>query len=168
MDFYASLGPLILGSRLRRASEYYIAEVNKVYQQEGITFDASWFPVFLLLSERSRISLRDIADTLQVSHSAVSQLVGNLKRQQLVETEVSEKDARSQLVKLSVQGNDVLLRITPIWDAISAAFAALVHEEASIAALFEGITAMERACAGRALADRITDRMAATRTTFTR
>ena len=157
MDLYHALGPLILGSRLRRMSEYFIAEVNKAYQKQGIAFDASWFPVFYLLSEKQPVSIRDIADTLQVSHSAVSQLVGNLKRRQLVYTEISTADARRQVVRLSDHGQELLQRITPIWEAISAVFTQLQDQHEAMAYLLPGIAAMERLFAEKPLSIRITE-----------
>ena len=156
-DIYHALGPLILGTRLRRMSEYFIAEINKAYQKQGITFDASWFPVFYLLSEKQPVSIKDIADALQVSHSAVSQLVGNLKRRQLVHTEVSPDDARRQVVSLSDHGQELLQRITPIWEAISAVFTQLEGQHEAMAYLLPGITAMERIFAEKALSTRITE-----------
>src|SRR5690606_41644183 len=63
------------GSRLRRVSEYFIAEVNKVYEYHGIEFEAGWFPLFFLLSTREELSIKAISATLSVSHSASSQLV---------------------------------------------------------------------------------------------
>ncbi|MFC3197890.1 MarR family winged helix-turn-helix transcriptional regulator [Parapedobacter deserti] len=156
MDFYHSLGPLMLGSRLRRTSEYFIAEINKVYHEQGIVFDASWFPVFYILSEKQPVSIKEIAGRLQVSHSAISQLVGNLKRKQLVDTEVSGEDARRQLVRLSPKGQELLQRITPVWTAISAAFSQLAHENVQTETLFQGIAALEQAFTETALSDRIT------------
>ncbi len=41
MNFYQNLGYLVLGSRLRRLSEAFLSEINRVYQNEGIDFDAS-------------------------------------------------------------------------------------------------------------------------------
>ncbi|HAO49511.1 MAG TPA: MarR family transcriptional regulator, partial [Runella sp.] len=67
MNFYQKLGGLILGSRLRRLSEYFLSEVNKVYAEKGIAFDASWFSMFYLISKNEHISLIDIAETLEVS-----------------------------------------------------------------------------------------------------
>ena len=54
MNFYEELGYLVLGSRMRRLSEAFLSEINKTYQSAGISFDASWFPVFYLLSKKSR------------------------------------------------------------------------------------------------------------------
>jgi hypothetical protein len=46
MNFYENLVYLVFGSRLRRLSETFLADVNKIYQAQDITFDASWFPIY--------------------------------------------------------------------------------------------------------------------------
>lgn|SRR5690554_3366834 len=155
MDIYEALGPLIFGSRLRRLSEHFIAEVNKAYHEQGIHFDASWFPVFYLLSKNPAISIRELSDTLQVSHSAVSQLISNLKRRRLVDSTASGNDARRQLVQLSADGMALLHRIKPIWDAISSVFMQMQNEDEAIAHLIPGITAMEQLFSEKALSERI-------------
>lgn len=155
MDIYATLGPLILGSRLRRLSEQFISEVNKVYQEQDIPFDASWFPVFYLLSENPAVSIRELSDTLQVSHSAVSQLITGLKRRGLVDSTVSDNDARRQLIHLSPDGQVLLQRITPIWKAISAAFLEMEGQDNTVSRLIPSITAMERLFAEQPFSKRI-------------
>ncbi len=155
MDFYQSLGPLILGSRLRRLSEYFIAEINKVYQEQNIVFDASWFPVFYILSQSHPVTIKDIADQLQVSHSAISQLVSNLKRRQLVETEVSAEDARRQLVTLSATGQALLDKATPIWAVITEVLMQLDNQHQAVSSLLCNVTAIEQAFSEKGLSERI-------------
>jgi DNA-binding MarR family transcriptional regulator len=113
-NIYQELGFLILGSRLRRMSEYFLAEVNKVYQQMDIPFEAGWFPIFYILSKEGSISLRSVADELMISHSAVSQLVKNLKDRGLILTICDPQDRRSQLITLSEQGKLLLKELRPI------------------------------------------------------
>lgn len=117
-NIYQELGFLILGSRLRRMSEYFLAEVNKVYQKEGINFEAGWFPLFFILSRQRAASLKAVSDELMISHSAVSQLIKSLKEKALVETVSDPKDKRSQLIKLSPSGKSLLKRLKPIWEVI--------------------------------------------------
>lgn len=155
MDIYQTLGPLILGSRLRRLSEQFISEVNKVYQEQGIHFDASWFPVFYLLSERPAISIRELSNALQVSHSAVSQLISNLKRRQLVDSTASDDDGRLQLIQLSTEGLALLCTIRPIWESILHTFVQMCDQNEAIAHLLPSITAMERLFAEKAFSERI-------------
>ena len=160
MSFYPSLGYLVFGSRLRRLSEYFLMEVNKVYEQAGIPFEASWFPVFYVLSKQQPIPLIDIADTLEVSHSAISQLVTGLRKKGLVKTAPCPDDGRRQLVMLSKKGEELLQQVQPIWVAITAAMTQVVEGHKQSRQLLEGIAQVEQAVQSIPLAERITAELA--------
>src|SRR4051812_49279825 len=159
MSFYSSLGYLVFGSRLRRLSEYFLMEVNKVYEQSGIAFDASWFPVFYILSKQQNIPLTDIAEQLEVSHSAVSQLVTGLKKKGLIETAPCPDDGRRQLVMLTDKGETLLQEVQPVWDAISLAMTALTETQRQSKLLLEAITQVEKAVQQEPLSTRILSSM---------
>lgn len=156
MSFYSSLGYLVFGSRLRRLSEYFLMEVNKVYEQSGIAFDASWFPVFYILSKQQNIPLTDIAEQLEVSHSAVSQLITGLKKKGLVKTGPCADDGRRQLVMLSKKGEELLQQVQPVWNAITLAMTDLT---ASQQQLLDAITKVEKAVQQEPLSTRIISSM---------
>lgn len=155
MSFYPKLGYLIFGSRLRRLSEYFLAEVNKVYAQSGIAFDASWFPLFYLLSEGKQLTLMDIAQELEVSHSAVSQLITNLRGKELVTTTRCAEDGRRQLVELTRKGAALLDQVLPVWKAIGHAMEGLVMEDPQSRKILEAIGAVERSVSEDPLSARI-------------
>lgn len=143
MKFYQELGFLILGSRLRRFSEYYLAEINKIYKERDIPFDASWFPVFYILAREKSTGIKAISDELMVSHSAISQLIKNLKQKKLVTTFPSEEDKRHQMVKLSTGGENMLHQLKPVWEDISQSFKQICKEEKEAATLLPALLAME-------------------------
>jgi DNA-binding MarR family transcriptional regulator len=155
MSFYASLGYLVFGSRLRRLSEYFLMEVNKVYEQSGIAFDASWFPVFYILSRQQNIPLIDIAEQLEVSHSAVSQLITGLKKKGLVKTAPCPDDGRRQLVMLSKKGEELLQQVQPVWGAITEAMKELTEEHKQSRLLLEAVSQVESAVQETPLSVRI-------------
>ncbi|NSL88060.1 MarR family winged helix-turn-helix transcriptional regulator [Chitinophaga solisilvae] len=155
MSFYQSLGYLVFGSRLRRLSEYFLMEVNKVYEQAGIPFDASWFPVFYLLSKHQSMPMIDIAEQLEISHSAVSQMVTNLKKKGLLKTTPCKEDGRRQLVAFSKKGAEMLQQIQPVWEAISAAMETLVSENKQTQHLLAAIAQIEQAVQQQPLSARI-------------
>jgi DNA-binding MarR family transcriptional regulator len=155
MSFYASLGYLVFGSRLRRLSEYFLMEVNKVYEQAGIAFDASWFPVFYILSRQQNIPLIDIAEQLEVSHSAVSQLITSLKKKGLVKTAPCPDDGRRQLVMLSKKGEELLQQVQPVWEAITVAMKELTEENKQSRQLLEAVWQVESAVQSMPLSARI-------------
>jgi len=143
MNLYQSLGYLVLGSRLRRLSEAFLAEINRAYQNEGIDFDASWFPVFYLLSKNDALSIKELSEQIEVSHPAASQLITNLKNRGLVTSATCADDGRRQLVTLTDSGRTLLKQILPVWDAISQAMTQLVDTDAISQQLLPAITAVE-------------------------
>jgi len=155
MSFYPSLGYLVFGSRLRRLSEYFLMEVNKVYEQAGIPFDASWFPVFYLLSKQQPVPMIDISEQLEISHSAVSQMVTNLKKKGLLKTTPCKEDGRRQLVAFSKKGEELLQQIQPVWDAITEAMNELVMENKQSQQVLAAIAQIEQSVQQKSLAERI-------------
>ena len=159
MAFYPSLGYLVFGSRLRRLSEYFLMEVNKVYEQQGIAFDASWFPVFYLLSQHQPVSLIEIADQLEISHSAVSQMITNLKKKGLVKSTPCKEDGRRQQVVFSKKGEEMLQQIQPIWTAITAAMDELVSAHKQSQQVLAAIAQIEQSVQMKPLSERIKEQL---------
>ncbi|MCO5933955.1 MarR family winged helix-turn-helix transcriptional regulator [Mucilaginibacter sp. RB4R14] len=143
MNLYKSLGYLVLGSRLRRMSETFLAEINRIYQNEGIEFDASWFPVFYLLSNNDSLSIKELSKQTEVSHPAASQLITNLKNRKLVETTTHADDGRRQMVQFTDKGRELLKQILPVWEAITAGMNELEASDAKIAEILPAISALE-------------------------
>lgn len=155
MNLYHSLGYLVLGSRLRRLSEGFIAEINRAYQNEGINFDASWFPVFYLLSKNEALSIKELSEQTEVSHPAASQLITNLKTRKLVTTTTAADDGRRQMVTLTESGHRLLKQILPVWDAILLAMDELMVRDQACKDLLPAISALENSFRSVNLSDRI-------------
>lgn len=155
MDFYQSLGFLILGSRMRRLSDYMLSEINKVYQEEGLEFEARWFPLFYVLDQEEKISIRDLSTRMQISHSAVSQLVSHLKKRGLMSSHTSPDDGRKQLIRLTRDGERLLTQIKPIWSSMIRAIEEITFEDRDMEVLLKGLTAAEEGFARNGLSKRM-------------
>jgi DNA-binding MarR family transcriptional regulator len=164
MNFYESLGHLVLGSRLRRLSEAFLSEINKTYQAAGIEFDASWFPVFYLLSKNGSLSIKELSDITGVSHPAASQLVTNLKSKKLLKTTTCTDDGRRQLVQLTKAGHALLERILPVWEALSLTMEELVTAEPECQHLLPAITALEKTFRSVNLSEKIGQKLSTLQT----
>jgi len=162
MNFYQNLGYLVLGSRLRRLSESFLSEINRAYQLEGIDFDASWFPVFYLLSKNESLSIKDLSEQIEISHPAASQLITRLKNKDLVVATTCADDGRRQLVQLTDNGKALLARILPVWEAVSQAMEQLVSTDAGCRELLPAITSLENTFKDINLASRISEKLSAT------
>jgi DNA-binding MarR family transcriptional regulator len=155
MNFYESLGFLVLGSRLRRLSETFLADVNRVYMEHQLKFDASWFPVFYILSKQKQVSIRHIADELAVSHSAISQLVSSLQEKGLVKTTASADDGRKKVVTFTAKGQKLQQQIEPVWNALTKAMEELAKEGSHSKHFLKAIGEMEAGLASASLFERV-------------
>ncbi|MHB8209404.1 MarR family winged helix-turn-helix transcriptional regulator [Mucilaginibacter sp.] len=159
MNLYQNLGYLVLGSRLRRLSEAFLSEINRAYQNEGIDFEASWFPVFYLLSKNESLSIKELSEQIEVSHPAASQLITGLKNKKLVTSITSADDGRKQLVQLTDSGKQLLTQVIPVWEAVNIAMEQLVAGEPGCNELLFSITALENTFKRTNLAGLITDKL---------
>jgi DNA-binding MarR family transcriptional regulator len=159
MNFYESLGYLVLGSRLRRLSETFLGDVNRIYSSHKLKFDAAWFPVFYILSRQQSVSIKDIADELVISHSSVSQLVSALQQKGLIKTTTATDDARKKVVEFTAKGKKLQQQIEPVWKALSQAMEELVNEGKHSKALLKAIGETEQLMAEKSLFDRVTQIM---------
>ena len=115
MNFYQDLGFLVFGSRLKRLGNTFINDVNRIYKNHKIQFDASWFPVFYILSQKDEVSIKEISNSLKVSHSAISQLASSLQEKGLIKSVTSKIDARHKNIMLTAKGRKLLAPAASVW-----------------------------------------------------
>ena len=155
MSFYQQLGLLVFGSRLKRLGESFISDVNKIYKSQNIQFDASWFPVFYILSQKEEVSIKEIADDLNVSHSAISQLITNLQQKGLIKSVVSKIDARHKAITFTTKGEKLLTKIQPVWNALQQSMEQLVNENIQSKKILEALSAMEKSLQKESVFERV-------------
>jgi len=155
MNFYQQLGFLVFGSRLRRLSESFLSDVNNIYKSHKIPFDASWFPVFYILSRDGEVSIRQISNELGITHSAASQMVSSLQEKGYLKSTVSKKDARHKVVGFTPKGEKLLQKIQPVWDALQKAMRELGGGEVESQKLLLALNQVEERMGEKTLFERI-------------
>ena len=159
MNFYQSLGFLFFGTRLKRLSEAFLNDVNKIYRKHKINFDASWFPVFYLLSKNGEVSIREISNELRISHSAASQMVSSLQQKGFIKSAVSKTDARHKAVTFTAKGQKLLQKVQPVWQALQEAMDDLSKENTQSKKLLDALTALENNIQQKGVYDRVQDKL---------
>ncbi|MCG7751432.1 MarR family winged helix-turn-helix transcriptional regulator [Flavihumibacter cheonanensis] len=160
MSFYQQTGVLFFGSRLRRISESFLADVNAVYKKHQIHFDAAWFPVFYMLSQKESLTIRDISEELEVSHSAASQLISKLQEKGLIKTNADKEDGRKKVVSFTPKGQKLLKQVEPVWTALQTAMEELLQQAEYTAHLMEAISQTETALREQSIFNRIEKHLA--------
>lgn len=106
MDFYSRIGPVALGSRLRRLADRITAESEDIYALYETDLDPRWFPVFFMLQEKGSASVSELAADIGQTHAAVSQIVAAMIKAGVATREKSPDDARVTLVSLTAAGSN--------------------------------------------------------------
>ena len=133
------------------------ADIARLYAERGISGVRPRFVAPLIRLGRSGgMTIRQLADSLEVTHSATSQTVAALQRDGLVTT-AAGADARTREVVLTDRAREILPFLEAEWRATEEAVADL---EAEIPyALSQVVRDLQAALARRSFHDRIADRI---------
>ncbi|CCH55915.1 transcriptional regulator, MarR family [Fibrisoma limi BUZ 3] len=157
MDFMAELAELAMASRLRRLSDTYWQAVTAIYRESGLDFEVKWATVFILIVRQGPISVMDIAERLGVTHPGVIQVVNELVQRGLVTSEKSGKDSRKRLLSLSPDGEAMVPKLQPLWDAFVAVNRQMLTNQTHN--LLQSLQEMEEQLAEKPFVNRVRDHL---------
>jgi DNA-binding MarR family transcriptional regulator/RimJ/RimL family protein N-acetyltransferase len=154
MDILRDMGPLFLGSRLKRLGERMQADVIRVIQSRGLDLQPSQYPLLAALDRYGDMTISDMVSTTGVSQPAVTRSLALLVEQGLVETNHLHRDQRHKTISLTAAGRDIL-RISKreVWPQVEAAAISLCGTGA--ASLLRQLGALEDALARQDLYQRV-------------
>jgi DNA-binding MarR family transcriptional regulator len=157
MDLIRKLGPMALGSRLKRLTIRLNKDVSRVYRELGLEFEARWFPVAYLLRQRSPLSITEIAEALDYTHTAIKDFANEMIRKGLLQATPDESDRRKRNLELTAKGHRLLDQLVPLWREIGAVAGELVGS--STPDLMDAIAGIERQLDEKEVYPRIRERL---------
>jgi len=113
-----------LGTLLRSLVDELDSAVAGAYRDAGLDYKPRYTPVIRALAEHGPLRIKDIAEGMGVSHSAVSQTVSALVRKKWVKLELGD-DSRERIVHLTRFAKARLPLLEAQWSATTAAAASL-------------------------------------------
>jgi DNA-binding MarR family transcriptional regulator len=113
MDFYDRIGTASLGSRLRRLGDRLAEDAKPIYAMYGMQLQPRWFPVIYLLANEGKHSVTAIADEIGQTHASVSQIVGEMVKQDYARLSKGTSDGRKTFVSLSAKGLGAARKLNP-------------------------------------------------------
>jgi DNA-binding MarR family transcriptional regulator len=121
-------GPELLGTRLRHLLDLLDGDVAAVYTDLGLDgFRPRFTPVIRVLAAAGPSSIRELAHAIGVTHSAASQTVAQMAKEDLVALTPGE-DARQRIVRLTPEAQRLLPTLEVEWAATTTAARALEAE----------------------------------------
>lgn len=110
-----------LGARLRRLSERIDRDAGRVYAEAGVPFEQRWYGVLNQLVLNGPLSVSDLAQILGIAQASVSQTRQSLEAAGLIRWEKDAADGRRRTLHLTVDGQALVDRLTPLWRRLIAA-----------------------------------------------
>jgi DNA-binding MarR family transcriptional regulator len=106
---------------LRLLQDAMDADIARVYAGSGIVaLKPSWVMELLRLHARGPMTITELAESVQRTHSAISQKVAAMRAAGLVVTTMGD-DARSKKVALTAKARRIVTQLAAEWRATSAA-----------------------------------------------
>ncbi|MBT0772050.1 MarR family transcriptional regulator [Kineosporia sp. J2-2] len=134
------------------------SEITRIYAESDLEgLRPSWVPELLRLHARGPMTIAELAQSLERTHSACSQKVAALRSAGLVRT-TPGPDARSKLVRLTPRAQRLAGRLQAEWRATEAAVAELEQEVPY--PLGQVVEDLRQALERKSFHDRIAERLA--------
>ncbi len=104
------------------------ADIGRLYAERGVVGVRPRFSMALIrLHHRGPMTVKELAEQIDVTHSAMSQTITAMRRDGLVETSTG-RDARTRDVALTGKGRDLVPFLEAEWRATERAWEALEAE----------------------------------------
>jgi DNA-binding MarR family transcriptional regulator len=143
---------------LRFMQEAMDAEIARVYAEANITgLKPSMVLELLRLNARGPMTIRELAESVQRTHSATSQKVAAMRTAGLVRT-TAGTDARTRKITLTAKAHRIMGKLAAEWRATEASVAEIEQEIPY--PLSRVVTDIEAALRRKSFHDRITEKLA--------
>ena len=130
--------------------------ITEAYAELGIENINPRFTRAVMFLADGPLTIRELAERAQVTHSAMSQSVAAMRKAGLVTTEIGE-DARARVISLTERGREVAPLLWDEWYATEAVVTEVERETGM--SLDAWVEAMDRALDRRSFSSRLRDRL---------
>jgi DNA-binding MarR family transcriptional regulator/N-acetylglutamate synthase-like GNAT family acetyltransferase len=155
-DIIEDLGPIALGSRLKRLADRFLADAALILECAGLPIQPNHVGLLAALERDGALTVGEAVDRLGLSQPAVTRIVATLLELGLVRSEPDRLDGRIRRIDLSLTGRDVIARTrTEIWPRLVPAVSALCGGRERD--LLEMIAIVEANMAERSMLERVSE-----------
>lgn len=134
----AKFGPsaaMRAATSVMRAQQLLLARYDEILKPHGLTFARYEALVLLHFSQSGELPLSVIGQRLMVHPTSVTNIVGRLVSQGLVERRPNPRDGRGVLARLTAAGRKTVKRATE--DLMADGFGLDMYDDGSLMAIFE-------------------------------
>lgn len=154
-DIITQLGPLMLGSRLKRLGERLQADTARFIDQAGLGVQPSQYPILAALDRSGPMTVNELVEATAVSQPGVTRNLSRLVAEGIVDTDRRHKDQRHKTIALTPAGAALVARSKrEVWPYIREAVVELCQDLSGT--LLEQLAGVEQGLAAKPLDKRAT------------
>ena len=132
---------LSIAVRLQRLCDSLRKDAGLIYKKYNANFMNKWYPVLIVLNDKSSISLTELASELGYAHPSVIQLVNEMEEEKLIKSSTHKKDKRKRIVSLTPNGEKLRENILPFATAMAQSLISITKTENNIMKAIEEVEA---------------------------
>ncbi|MBO0322363.1 bifunctional helix-turn-helix transcriptional regulator/GNAT family N-acetyltransferase [Muricauda sp. CAU 1633] len=117
-DFLQQIKHLGFTARIKRLNEKIVASTLEHYSNLDLGIEPNWHVIFLLLKEKEKLTVTEIASALGFSHPAMIKITKKMKAQGYLESHKDPSDGRKTFIQLSKKGKKALPAFEKEWSRI--------------------------------------------------
>jgi DNA-binding MarR family transcriptional regulator len=114
MSIINELGLLGIASRMQRLGDMLRKDAAAIFKKYNSDFNIKWYPVILVVSRQTQVSLSELASELKYTHPSIIQLINEMEDEKLVRSSDHKKDGRKRMISLTEKGKRKMEEIKPI------------------------------------------------------
>ena len=127
-DFLQEIQHLGFTARIKRLHEKIVSSTLEHYSGLEMGIEPNWHVIFLLLKEKGKLTVTEIASILGFSHPAMIKITRKMKDQGYLETFKDPNDGRKTFIQLSQKGKKALPAFEKEWHRIQEILKELVSD----------------------------------------
>ncbi len=138
-DFLQEIEHLGFTARIKRLNEKIVSSTLEHYSSLGLGIEPNWHVIFLLLKEKGKLTVTEIAHALGFSHPAMIKITKKMKAQGYLESRKDPDDRRKTFILLSKKGEEALPIFEKEWNRIQEVLREFVSDD-----FLENLTQLEQ------------------------
>lgn len=140
MSIIDESGILAISTRLLRLSDQFRKDGALIYKSYDIDFEPKWFAIIYTLHHKGILGVVDLASEIGYTHPSTISLLKELEKQKLIRSKKDKNDERKRLIQLSTKGEELIVRMQPVWQLMVSVFEEITDTENN---LLKAITEVE-------------------------
>lgn len=129
MNIIDESGILAISTRLQRLSDQLRKDGAALYKAYGIEFEPKWFPVIYTLHHKQVLGVVELASEIGYAHPSTISLLKELEKHKIIRSKKDKKDERKRLVQLTPKGEELIIKMKPVWQVMVTALTAIADTQ---------------------------------------